>query len=195
MKRKNNGFTLIELILVIAITVVLAAGAFVALDPIKRIGEASDARKWVAAERFFNGVYKYMVDNNGCFYGVGGGDEEPFFCAAEERFGGNDDGNYSFFIAPHNEQATIYTCPDNTRFEEGGVCGVNECDNDGGGSWRAYTGISYQDSGVDWAKEGFWVHYNTMNALSVGYCSSYSSATGGNPIQIGPFDSSEQQQQ
>jgi prepilin-type N-terminal cleavage/methylation domain-containing protein len=47
--RKNfniKGFTLIELIIVIAVIALLAAATFVAVDPAKRIGMARDAQRW-----------------------------------------------------------------------------------------------------------------------------------------------------
>ena len=39
----NKGFTLIELIIVVAIIGLIAAAAFVAIDPAKRIGNANNA--------------------------------------------------------------------------------------------------------------------------------------------------------
>ena len=42
----KKGFTLIELIIVVAIIALLAAATFVAVNPAKRIGEANDAQRW-----------------------------------------------------------------------------------------------------------------------------------------------------
>ncbi len=43
-KAIKNGFTLIELIIVIAIIALLAAGTFVAVNPAKRVGDSQNAQ-------------------------------------------------------------------------------------------------------------------------------------------------------
>ena len=65
MKRK--GFTLIELIIVIAIIALLAAATFVAVDPAKRIGNANDAKRWEDVTAMVDAYYKYVVDNTGSY--------------------------------------------------------------------------------------------------------------------------------
>jgi prepilin-type N-terminal cleavage/methylation domain-containing protein len=65
MKRK--GFTLIELIIVIAIIALLAAATFVAVDPAKRIGEARDAQRWQDITAVADAYMKYVVDNTGSY--------------------------------------------------------------------------------------------------------------------------------
>lgn len=42
--RRNKGFTLIELLVVIAVLGVLAAGVIVAINPLKRMQQANDAK-------------------------------------------------------------------------------------------------------------------------------------------------------
>ena len=94
MNRK--GFTLIELIIVIAIIALLAAATFVAVDPAKRIGEARDAQRWSDVTAIADAYMKYLVDNvgvavtstgvtNGTTYFIqaaaGSGDTSPSSCA------------------------------------------------------------------------------------------------------------------
>ena len=66
MKRfKQSGFTLIELIIVIAIIALLAAATFVAVNPAKRIGDANNAQRWSDVTAIADAWMKYVVDNNG----------------------------------------------------------------------------------------------------------------------------------
>src|SRR3989339_1632375 len=69
MKRNFNlkGFTLIELIIVIAVIALLAAATFVAVDPAKRIGEARDAQRWQDITAIADAFMTYVVDNNGSY--------------------------------------------------------------------------------------------------------------------------------
>jgi prepilin-type N-terminal cleavage/methylation domain-containing protein len=60
MNRK--GFTLIELLIVIAILGILAAAILVAVDPVGRIQEARDARRWSEANGLLNAMLNYQVD-------------------------------------------------------------------------------------------------------------------------------------
>jgi len=64
---KRQGFTLIELIIVIAIIALLAAATFVAVDPAKRIGNANDAQRWEDITAIADAYYTYVVDNNGSY--------------------------------------------------------------------------------------------------------------------------------
>lgn len=64
-KKMSKGFTLIELILVIAIIIIIASAIFVALNPAKRLGDANDSRRWSDANQILSGVHQYIVDNKG----------------------------------------------------------------------------------------------------------------------------------
>lgn len=64
---QKQGFTLIELIIVIAVIALLAAAVFVAVDPAKRIGEAQDAQRWADVTAIADAIQQYIVDNNGTF--------------------------------------------------------------------------------------------------------------------------------
>jgi len=60
---KYYGFTLIELIIVIAIISVLVAGVFIAVNPAKRIGQAKDAERWADLNAIIQAIDNYTADN------------------------------------------------------------------------------------------------------------------------------------
>ncbi|MEY4723408.1 MAG: hypothetical protein RLZZ324_921 [Candidatus Parcubacteria bacterium] len=69
MKRKN-GFTLIELLIVIGIIGFLAAAILVAVDPVKRIQDSRDARRFSEANGMLNAILNKQVDDRARFDGV-----------------------------------------------------------------------------------------------------------------------------
>lgn len=66
--KQNKGFTLIELIIVIAIIAILAAAVLVAIDPARRLHESRNARRWSDIENIIDAVIKYQTDNEGEHY-------------------------------------------------------------------------------------------------------------------------------
>ena len=63
--KNQQGFTLIELLIVIVIIVILAVTVFVALNPVKRIKDAQDARRITDVENILTAIHEYIVDNKG----------------------------------------------------------------------------------------------------------------------------------
>ena len=64
----DKGFTLVELIIVIAIIAILAGAIFVAIDPARRLHEARNARRWSDVNTIVNAIKQYQVDNEGEHY-------------------------------------------------------------------------------------------------------------------------------
>src|SRR5688572_17838306 len=68
--RQEKGFTLIELLIVIGIIGFLAAAVLVAVDPVKRIQDSRDAKRYSEANAILNAVLTKQVDDrklhNGC---------------------------------------------------------------------------------------------------------------------------------
>lgn len=61
----SSGFTLVELLIVIAVIAILAAVAFVAIDPATRINEAQDSERWSAVNALMDSFLQATVDNDG----------------------------------------------------------------------------------------------------------------------------------
>lgn len=61
----KQGFTLIEILLVIGIIAVLATVVVVALDPAKRFADAKDARRLSDIQSILSAVQQHIVDNKG----------------------------------------------------------------------------------------------------------------------------------
>jgi prepilin-type N-terminal cleavage/methylation domain-containing protein len=67
-KINSRGFTLIELIIVIAVIAILAGAIFVAIDPARRLHEARNARRMSDIATILDSVKKYQADNSGVHY-------------------------------------------------------------------------------------------------------------------------------
>lgn len=61
---EKKGFTLIELIIVIAIIALLAAATFVAVNPARRVGNAQDATRYQDLMAIADAYQTYLADNN-----------------------------------------------------------------------------------------------------------------------------------
>ncbi|MBT4209772.1 MAG: hypothetical protein HOE19_02570 [Candidatus Komeilibacteria bacterium] len=62
-KRKNKGFTIVELSIMIGVFVVLAVGVFSMLNPTKRLGQANNTQRWEDLTALAKAVELYQIDN------------------------------------------------------------------------------------------------------------------------------------
>lgn len=62
-----GGFTLIEVLLVIAILAILAAVVIVAINPAKQFGEAQNAQRRSDVRSILDAVHQYSIDNFGSY--------------------------------------------------------------------------------------------------------------------------------
>lgn len=65
LKLNSKGLTLIELLIVVAIIAILATAVFVALDPLKRLQDSRDSKRWSDASELLNALKVSQVDNGG----------------------------------------------------------------------------------------------------------------------------------
>lgn len=63
----QSGFSLIELLVVMAIIAALTVTVFVALNPAKRIQDANNSKRTSDADSILSAIHTYIIDNNGTY--------------------------------------------------------------------------------------------------------------------------------
>jgi len=63
--KQQEGFTLIEVLLVVAIIAILAGVVILAVNPTKQLGSARNATREENVTTILDAVYQYEIDNNG----------------------------------------------------------------------------------------------------------------------------------
>jgi len=67
----QKGFTLLEVLLVVAIIAILAGIVIIAINPGKNLGDTRNSQRSADVNTIINGTYQYVLDNNGSLPPVG----------------------------------------------------------------------------------------------------------------------------
>lgn len=69
--KSQQGFTLLEVLLVVAVIAILAGIVIIAINPGKNLGDSRNSQRSADVNTIMNGTYQYILDNNGVLPAVG----------------------------------------------------------------------------------------------------------------------------
>jgi prepilin-type N-terminal cleavage/methylation domain-containing protein len=61
----KKGFTLLEILLVVAALTILAGIVILAINPNKQLADTRNSERWMDVNTILNATYQYSIDNNG----------------------------------------------------------------------------------------------------------------------------------
>lgn len=67
-KNTNKGFTLLEMLLVIAVIAILAGIVIVAINPAKQLGSANNAKRFSDVKAINDAIKQHAIDNGGIYH-------------------------------------------------------------------------------------------------------------------------------
>lgn len=65
IRKNHKGFTLIEVLLVVAIISILAGIVILAINPSRQLAQSKNAQRAADVTTILNAIYQYSLDNNG----------------------------------------------------------------------------------------------------------------------------------
>lgn len=161
LRSRRPGFTLVELVIVIAVISVITAAVFIAIDPAKRLNSARNSRRWSDVSAILGAIKTYQADNGGTLPG------SDLAAAAAT----------SAYVIGTGPTCTDYACPGlaaGLTIPASG-CAVDDLASPLGTYLQS---IPFDPTGSA-ADTKYWVNKNTNGLIAVGACNPQGEGAGG----------------